>query len=124
MFLCVIVLSNNKDNPVWKCRKNAQFTVKFMCNFCCSNGNDRSRPHLWKAKIPMKIKVAILDASFVIGRKNSSPFFSNVQLPNMCKDVLAKLLGLLIARAIFLILSNVFLVCFILIKMFVLLASL
>jgi hypothetical protein len=50
-------LSEEKDSPHWKWSKNGIFTVKSMYKHLCSNGRDRSFRHLWKSKIPLKIKV-------------------------------------------------------------------
>jgi hypothetical protein len=55
--LCTVALSSDKDKPIWKWTKNGKFSVKSMYKHLCSNGLDRSFKHLWKAKIPLKIKV-------------------------------------------------------------------
>jgi hypothetical protein len=55
--LCTVALSPGSDKPIWKWSKNGQFTVKSVYKNICSNGVDRSFRHLWKAKIPLKIKI-------------------------------------------------------------------
>jgi hypothetical protein len=50
-------LSQDKDTPRWKWSKNGKFTVKSVYKHLCKNGMDRSFKHLWKSKIPLKIKV-------------------------------------------------------------------
>jgi hypothetical protein len=52
-----ISLSQTKDKPVWKWTKDGIFSVKSMYNHLCGNGIDRSFKHLWKSKIPLKIKI-------------------------------------------------------------------
>jgi hypothetical protein len=50
------VLSQEKDKPFRKWTKNDIFSVKSMYKHLCMNGTDRSFRHLWKSKIPLKIK--------------------------------------------------------------------
>jgi hypothetical protein len=50
-------LSQEKDSPCWKWSKNGEFTVKSVYKHLCRNGLDRSFKHLWKSKIPLKIKI-------------------------------------------------------------------
>jgi hypothetical protein len=52
-------LSQNKDMPYWKWTKNGTFSVKSMYNHLCRNARDRSFRHLWKSKIPLKIKIQL-----------------------------------------------------------------
>jgi hypothetical protein len=52
-----IVLTQGNDLPVWDWTKNGQFTVKSIYKDLSRAGIDRSFKHLWKAKIPLKIKV-------------------------------------------------------------------
>jgi hypothetical protein len=55
--LCTVALSEEMDKPIWQCEKNGKFSVKSVYKNICSNGVDRSFKHLWKAKIPLKIKI-------------------------------------------------------------------
>jgi hypothetical protein len=55
--LCIVALNSENDKPVWKWSKNGHFSVKSLYEHLCINGIDRSFRHLWKAKIPLKIKV-------------------------------------------------------------------
>jgi hypothetical protein len=50
-------LSDTVDKPKWKWTKSRQFTVKSVYKQICRNGIDRSFKHLWKSKIPLKIKI-------------------------------------------------------------------
>jgi hypothetical protein len=81
-----------------------------MYKHLCSNGLDRSFKHLWKAKIPLKIKVwlwliwhnaiaskdnmikrgwgEILNASFVIKKRPFYTCSSSALLPSSCGAVL------------------------------------
>jgi hypothetical protein len=52
-----IVLTQGNDSHVWDWTKNGQFTVKSVYKDLSRAGIDRSFKHLWKAKIPLKIKV-------------------------------------------------------------------
>ena len=52
--LLTVALGEDKDKPKWKYAKNGKFSVKSKMS---SPGPDRSFRHLWKAKIPLKIKV-------------------------------------------------------------------
>jgi hypothetical protein len=51
------VLSQEKDKPSWKWIKNGIYSAKSMYNHLCRNVTDRSLKHLWKSKIPLKIKI-------------------------------------------------------------------
>jgi hypothetical protein len=51
------VLSHEKDKLCWKWTKSGKFTVKSMYNHLCRNSMDRSFKHLWKSRIPLKIKI-------------------------------------------------------------------
>jgi hypothetical protein len=50
-------LSHERDRPVWKWTKNGIFSVKSMYNHLCRHGRARSFKHLWKSRIPLKIKI-------------------------------------------------------------------
>jgi hypothetical protein len=52
-----ITLTQGNDCPIWDWTKNKQFTVKSVYKDLSNTGIDRSFKHLWKAKIPLKIKV-------------------------------------------------------------------
>jgi hypothetical protein len=45
------------DRPMWKWTKNRQFGMQSMYRDLCRNCVDRSFRHIWKAKIPLKIKI-------------------------------------------------------------------
>lgn len=49
--------NQDRDKPVWKWEKSDKFSVKSIYTHLSSNGIDRSFKHLWKAKIPLKIKI-------------------------------------------------------------------
>jgi hypothetical protein len=51
------VLTEEQDKPVWKWTKGGKFTVKSVYNRLCNAGLDRSFKHLWKSKVPLKIKI-------------------------------------------------------------------
>jgi hypothetical protein len=51
------VLTDRQDRPHWKWTKNGKFIVKSAYNHLCSNGIDRTFKHLWKSRIPLKIKI-------------------------------------------------------------------
>jgi hypothetical protein len=50
-------LTQDNDSPRWKWAKNGSFTVKLVYKQICGCGRDRSFRHLWKRKIPLKIKI-------------------------------------------------------------------
>jgi hypothetical protein len=52
-----VVLVPEDGIPVWDWNKNGLFSVKSVYKDISSAGIDRSFKHLWKAKIPLKIKV-------------------------------------------------------------------
>jgi hypothetical protein len=51
------VLTVEQDKPVWKWTKGVKFTIKSVYNHLCGAGLDRTFKHLWKSKIPLKIKI-------------------------------------------------------------------
>jgi hypothetical protein len=51
------MLNESVDRSKWKWTKNRSFIVKSFYKEFCRNGIDRSFRHLWKRKIPLKIKV-------------------------------------------------------------------
>jgi hypothetical protein len=53
----MITLVPEDDIPVWDWTKSVQFTVKSVYKDLSSAGIDRYFKHLWKIKIPLKIKV-------------------------------------------------------------------
>ena len=55
--LMLVALGDGKDKPWWKLCKNGKFTVKSMYKKLSSSGVDRSFKFLWKAAIPLKIKI-------------------------------------------------------------------
>jgi hypothetical protein len=103
-------LSEEDDIPIWDWNKNAQFSVKSVYKDLSSFGIDRSFKHLWKAKIPLKIKIwtmlfplkiqwlrevgwAIQDVNFVIKMRPFIISSSLVQLPNLSGAVWLDLLA-------------------------------
>jgi hypothetical protein len=52
-----VSLVPEEDIPVWDWIKSGLFTVKSVYKDISSSGIDRSFKHLWKSKIPLKIKV-------------------------------------------------------------------
>ena len=52
-----VALGDGKDRPWWKSSKNGKFSVKSMYKKLSSSGVDRSFEPLWKAKLPLKIKI-------------------------------------------------------------------
>ena len=52
-----VALSSGRNTPRWKFMKSGKFTVKSLYEKLSSVGLDRTFKHLWKAKIPLKIKI-------------------------------------------------------------------
>lgn len=50
-------LNNDKDTPVWSREKSRKFTVKSMYNSLFENNGDDPNTEIWKAKMPLKIKI-------------------------------------------------------------------
>jgi hypothetical protein len=50
-------LNDNPDKPVWKYTKSGIFSVKSLYAKLSAVGVDRSFKQLWKAKLPLKIKI-------------------------------------------------------------------
>jgi hypothetical protein len=57
--LIQINLTDAGDRPFWKWTKNGIFSVRSTYKHLCSNGINRAFRHLWKIKIPLKIKIAM-----------------------------------------------------------------
>jgi hypothetical protein len=55
--LAMIALNRDQDKPRWKLTKSGIFSVKSLYNKLSAVGVDRSFKQLWKAKIPLKIKI-------------------------------------------------------------------
>jgi hypothetical protein len=55
--LDTVNLFSGNDIPIWDWNKSAKFLVKFVYKDLSSYRIDRSFKHLWKAKIPLKIKI-------------------------------------------------------------------
>jgi hypothetical protein len=51
------VLTEEQDKPVWRWTKGGKFTDKYVYNHLCGAGIDRTFKHLWKSKVPLKIKI-------------------------------------------------------------------
>jgi hypothetical protein len=52
-----VTLTPGNDMPIWDWNKSVKFSVKSVYKDLSNYGNDRSFKHLWKAKIPLKIKI-------------------------------------------------------------------
>jgi hypothetical protein len=52
-----ITLIAGNDIPIWDWNKSGQFSAKSVYKDLSSYGIDRSFKHLWKANIPLKIKI-------------------------------------------------------------------
>jgi hypothetical protein len=52
-----INLSQARDTPRWKWSKDGKLSVKSIYKHLCKNGIGRSFRHLWKNRIPLKIKI-------------------------------------------------------------------
>jgi hypothetical protein len=50
-------VENDTDKPKWKYTKNGIFLVKSLYEKLSAIGVDRSFKHLWKSKLPLKIKI-------------------------------------------------------------------
>lgn len=55
--LMEVGLNEQPDLPIWKWSKSEKFTVKPMYDMLTNTGPTRSSTHLWKARIPLKIKI-------------------------------------------------------------------
>ena len=55
--LTSVALSSGRDAPKWRFTKTGKSMVKSLYDRLSSVGLDRSFKHLWKAKIPLKIKI-------------------------------------------------------------------
>jgi hypothetical protein len=55
--LAMIALNREQDKPRWKLTKPGIFSVKSLYNKLLAVGVDRSFKQLWKANIPLKIKI-------------------------------------------------------------------
>lgn len=52
-------LNDEEDRPIWKWSKSGKYIVKSMYDMLTSFGPTRSFNHLWKAKIPLKIRILL-----------------------------------------------------------------
>ena len=57
MLLPVEVNDEGEDTPIWVRNNEKKFTVKSVYNHLFDMYLDRSFKHLWKGKIPLKIKI-------------------------------------------------------------------
>jgi hypothetical protein len=55
--LCTVALSAEKDKPIWKWSKKWTVLCQINVQEYLQQWADRSFKHLWKAKIPLKIKI-------------------------------------------------------------------
>jgi hypothetical protein len=55
--LLTVALGVGADRPIWKFTKSRKFTVKSLYSKLSAVGVDRSFKQLWKARIPLKIKI-------------------------------------------------------------------
>jgi hypothetical protein len=68
MLICIFF------QPKWKRTKTGKITAKSMYNHLSSNGADRSFKHLWRAEIPLKIKIWLwLILHNAIASKDNTP---------------------------------------------------
>jgi hypothetical protein len=75
--LATCALGSEKDKPIWIWEKNKQFSVKTMYAHLCGADIEKPNKKMWKAKIPLKIKIfmwlmqhdAILTKDNLIKRK-------------------------------------------------------
>jgi hypothetical protein len=54
-----VCLNDNKDNVIWKWTPSRQFTVKSVYMHLTRDENGETYKEIWKAKIPLKIKIFI-----------------------------------------------------------------
>lgn len=50
-------VNDEEDRPIWKWSKSGRYTVRSLYNLLTSQGTNRSFRQLWKAKLPLKIKI-------------------------------------------------------------------
>jgi hypothetical protein len=70
-------LGTERDKPIWNWEKNKRFSVKTMYTHLCRADTVNNNKRIWKAKIPLKIKIflwllqqdAILTKDNLIKRK-------------------------------------------------------
>jgi hypothetical protein len=55
--LTTCALGNEKDKPIWKWEKNRKISVKTMYAHLCRDGAENHNKRIWKAKIPLNIKI-------------------------------------------------------------------
>jgi hypothetical protein len=57
--LVMVALNSERDKPRWKFTKSGVFSIKSLYNKLLAVGVDRIFKQLWKARIPLKIKILI-----------------------------------------------------------------
>jgi len=55
--LATVALSNDSDSPVWTWEKSGNFSVKSFYYSLCRDQTTMPNKHIWKARVPLKIKV-------------------------------------------------------------------
>jgi hypothetical protein len=72
--LSACALSNEKDRVKWIWEKSGAFSVKSMYNHLFSLERNNPKKALWKAKVPMKIKIFmwLVDAKAILTKDNLS----------------------------------------------------
>jgi hypothetical protein len=55
--LTTYALGEEKDKPIWIWGKHKKFSVKTMYAHLCRADIENHNKRIWKAKIPLKIKV-------------------------------------------------------------------
>ena len=48
---------NEEDTPIWKWNKSSRFSTKSVYEFLTKEDSGKHFKHIWKAKIPYKIKI-------------------------------------------------------------------
>ena len=74
-------MGDDIDKPKWKFTKSGKFIVKSLYNKISSAGVDRSFKHLWKAKLPLKIKIWLWPPTVVSLKKKFIYMFETYQHP-------------------------------------------
>jgi hypothetical protein len=55
--LATCALGQDKDKPIWRWEKHKRFFVKTMYAHLCIADTENQNKNIWKAKIPLKIKI-------------------------------------------------------------------
>jgi hypothetical protein len=98
--LAMVALSSEQDKAKWSLTKSGAFSVKSLYNKLSAVGVDRSFKQLWKAKIPLKIKIWL----WLIWHNAIA-----------AKDNMKKEIGLVVSFASFVLMMKVLLIYFLLV---------